>query len=67
MQTLYLNIEYAVAVELCAGGIVYILSEFFFILEFYCCKLVKNFLVVSKLLEVFKLRSVLLEAVADAL
>ena len=55
MQTLYLNIEYAVAVELCSGGIVYILCEFLFILEFYCCKLVKNFLVVGKLLEVFKL------------
>ena len=66
VQTLYLNVKDAVCVKCYTEVGLYILCKALLIVKLDLAELVKDLLVVLKLVEVGKLGSVLLESVADS-
>ena len=65
MQTLYLNVENTVKIQLCACCIINILCKICLVFSLDLCKALKNVLVVFKESELGKLLTVLLEAFTD--
>ena len=65
MQTLNLNIENAVNIELCACCLFNVFCKLLFIVTLNLAQFFKNALVVREYLELYKLGSILLEALSD--